>query len=213
MSEAIQPKSKWSSILDDFLQQHPDLKFTDDPEKLEYYRNDMNVDLPPFIRDLLLKSVPDIVLRPAAEDQIVGIFELARRNKIPLTIRGAGTWAYGGAVPTRGGILIDLGSMETVKVNPDLLQVTVGPGARFVDIEKQLEQHGLHLLSMASGKGGTLIGWMATGGMGLGTFRNGPIREQLVSMRVITPEGKTLRLQADDPETGYFLATSKPHSV
>ncbi len=87
------------------------------------------------------------------------------------------------------------------------LQMTAGPGARFGDIERQLGEHGLHLLSMASGKGGTLIGWIATGGMGLGTFRYGSIRNQLVSLRVITPEGKTLNLRPDDPEITNFLAT------
>ncbi len=87
--------------------------------KLEYYRHDLNVDLPPFIRDLLLKSVPDLVLRPTTEDQIVDIFNLARQKEIPLTVRGAGTWGYGGAVPTRGGILIDLGLMDKIEVDPD----------------------------------------------------------------------------------------------
>lgn len=207
MTEAKQPKLKWTVSLDDFLQRHPDLKFIDDPEKLEYYRHDLNVDLPPFIRDLLLKSVPDLVLRPTTEDQIVDIFNLARQKRIPLTVRGAGTWGYGGAVPTRGGILIDLGLMDRITVDPGTLQMTAGPGARFVDIERQLGEHGLHLLSMASGKGGTLIGWMATGGMGLGTFRYGSIRNQLVSLRVITPERKTLNLRPDDPEITNFLAT------
>ena len=52
-------------------------------------------------------------------------------------------------------------------------ELTVGPGARFLDIDLELERHGLTLLSMTSGKGGTLIGWMATGGMGFGTFHHG----------------------------------------
>ena len=87
MTEAVQPKSKWSSSIDDFLQRHSDLKFVDDPEKLEYYRHDLNVDLPPFIRDLLLKSTPDLVVRPTQANHIVDLFDLARRNRIPLTVR------------------------------------------------------------------------------------------------------------------------------
>jgi FAD/FMN-containing dehydrogenase len=94
------------------------LKKIDDPEKLEYYRNDLNVDLPPLIRDLMLKSLPDLILQPATEEHLLGIFAFARKHKIPLTVRGAGTWGYGGAVPTRGGILIDLGLMDTIEVNP-----------------------------------------------------------------------------------------------
>jgi FAD/FMN-containing dehydrogenase len=99
----------WNKSLEAFLSRNPGLKMIDDPEKLEYYRNDLNVDLPPLIRDLMLKSLPDLILQPTTEEHLVEIFAFAREHKIPLTVRGAGTWGYGGAVPTRGGILIDLG--------------------------------------------------------------------------------------------------------
>ena len=201
------PKLTWVKSLEAFLHRNPDLRKIDNPEKLEYYRNDLNVDLPPLIRDLMLKSLPDLIFQPAAEEHLLEIFAFAREHKIPLTVRGAGTWGYGGAVPTRGGILIDLGLMDTIEVNPEALQLTVGPGARFLDIHRQLECYGLTLLSMTSGKGGTLIGWMATGGMGFGTFHHGPVRKQLISIRVITPEGKVKDLKAEDPEIGNFLST------
>jgi glutamate synthase domain-containing protein 2/FAD/FMN-containing dehydrogenase/glutamate synthase domain-containing protein 3/ferredoxin len=200
-------KLTWNKFLEAFLSRNPGLKMIDDPEKLEYYRNDLNVDLPLLIRDLMLKSLPDLILQPATEKHLVEIFAFAREHKIPLTVRGAGTWGYGGAVPTRGGILIDLGLMDTIEVHSEALQVTVGPGTRFLDIHRELERQGLTLLSMTSGKGGTLLGWMATGGMGFGTFHHGTVRNQLISIRVITPEGKIQDLKAEDPEIGHFLST------
>jgi glutamate synthase domain-containing protein 2/FAD/FMN-containing dehydrogenase/ferredoxin len=201
------PKLTWGKSLEAFLSRNPGMRKIDNPEKLEYYRNDLNVDLPPLIRDLMLKSLPDLILQPTTQEHLLDIFALAREHKIPLTVRGAGTWGYGGAVPTLGGILIDLGLMDTIEVDPEALELTVGPGARFLDIHRELERHGLTLLSMTSGKGGTLIGWMATGGMGFGTFHHGPVRKQLTSIRVITPEGKILDLKADDPEINNFLST------
>jgi len=201
------PKLAWSESLETFLHRNPGLRMIADPEKLEYYRNDLNVDLPPLIRDLMLKSLPDLILQPTTEEHLPEIFTFAREHKIPLTVRGAGTWGYGGAVPTRGGILIDLGLMDKIEVNPDVPELTVGPGARFLDIHRELERHCLTLLSMTSGKGGTLIGWMATGGMGFGTFCHGPVRKQLISIRVITPEGKIQDLKAEDPEITNFLST------
>ena len=65
----------------------------------------------------------------------------------------AGTWGYGGAVPTQGGILVDLGLMDSIEVVPETMQITVGPGARFLDIHRVLKKHDLALLSMTSGKG------------------------------------------------------------
>jgi glutamate synthase domain-containing protein 2/FAD/FMN-containing dehydrogenase/glutamate synthase domain-containing protein 3/ferredoxin len=200
-------KLAWMKSFEMFLQRNPGLKKIDEPEKLEYYRTDLNVDLPPLIRDLMLKSLPDLILQPTTEEHLLKIFAFAREYKIPLTARGAGTWGYGGAVPTRGGILIDLSLMDTIEVNPGTLQLTVGPGARFLDIQRELEHYGLDLPTIASGKGGTLIGWMATGGMGIGTFRHGPVRNQVISLRVITPEGAVKDLFAEDPEISYFLST------
>ena len=175
-------KLAWSKDLEGFLHRNPGLRMIDDPGKLEYFRQDLNVDLPATVRDLMLKSLPDLIFQPASEEHLLEIFAFARRNKIPLTVRGAGTWGYGGAVPTRGGILIDLGLMDIIEVDPQASQLTVGPGARFLDIHRELERHGLTLLSMTSRKGGTLISWMATGGMEFGTLSHGPVRSQLVSV-------------------------------
>jgi glutamate synthase domain-containing protein 2/FAD/FMN-containing dehydrogenase/glutamate synthase domain-containing protein 3/ferredoxin/glutamate synthase domain-containing protein 1 len=201
------PTRSWNEFLEASLSRNPGLRKVDDPDKLEYYRNDLNVDLPPIIRDLMLKSLPDLILQPTTEEHLLEIFAFAREHKVPLTVRGAGTWGYGGAVPTRGGILFDLGLMDTIEVNPETFQLTVGPGARFLDIHRELERHDLTLLSMTSGKGGTLIGWMATGGMGFGTFHHGPVQKQLISIRVITPEGNVKDLKAEDPEISHFLST------
>ena len=200
-------KLPWRKALNALLSRHPDLRVIESPEKLEYYRYDLNVDLPPIIRDLLLKSLPDLVLQPRTEEHLLGIFALARDKKIYVTVRGAGTWGYGGAVPTRGGLLIDLGLMNGIEVNPESLELAVGPGARLFDISRELDRHGLALLSLPSGKGGTLTGWISTGGMGFGTFHHGPVKNQILSIRVITPSGEVKNLKADDPEIAYFLST------
>jgi FAD/FMN-containing dehydrogenase len=205
--EEKKDRPPWREAFESILRQNSDLRIIEDPEKREYYRQDLNVDLPPLIRDLMLKSLPDLILQPSAEEHLLEIFAIARKHKIPLTVRGAGTWGYGGAVPTRGGILIDLGLMDRIEINPEALHLTVGPGARFLDISRELDRHGLTLLSMTSGKGGTLVGWMATGGMGFGTYHHGPVKNQLISIRVITPEGRIKDLGAKDPEIDYFLST------
>ena len=207
MTATSKNQPAWREALIGLLERNADLKSVKDPEKMEYYRSDLNVDLPPLLRDLMLKSMPDIVLQPLTENHIQEIFAFARDHKVPLTVRGAGTWGYGGAVPTQGGILIDLSLMDSIRVHPEDQKVTVGPGARFLSIGRELERFGLMLLSLPSGKGGTFIGWMATGGMGFGTFRHGPVREQLVSIRVITPDGTARTIKAEDPEIAKFVAT------
>ncbi len=204
---ADEKRPPWYKDIEKLLQKNPDLKFLNQPHKFEYYSHDLNVDLPPLIRDLLFNSTPDLILQPKTEDQILEVIAFARGRKVPLTLRGAGTWGYGGAVPTQGGILVDLSLMDTIEVYPEAMTLSVGPGARFLDIGRELDRHGLTLLSMPSGKGGTLAGWLSTGGMGFGTFHHGSIRKQLISLKVITPDGAVKELKAEDPEVENFLST------
>ena len=91
-SQVVQAgKLPWNKALQELLKRNPNLRIIDHPEKLEYFRNDLNVDLPPLIRDLMLKSLPDLVFQPTTEEHLIDIFSLARQEKIPVTVRGAGT--------------------------------------------------------------------------------------------------------------------------
>jgi|GEM_PF-1303273 len=73
-------KFTWSKDLENFLHRNPGLRIIDDPEKLEYYRQDLNVDLPVMIRDLMLKSLPDIIFQPTTEEHLLpSIFPFLER--------------------------------------------------------------------------------------------------------------------------------------
>jgi hypothetical protein len=61
-------KPIWNKELEPLLHRNPGLRLIDDPEKLEYYRQDLNVDLPVMIRDLMLKSLPDLIFQPFTEE-------------------------------------------------------------------------------------------------------------------------------------------------
>ena len=43
--------------------------------------------------------------------------------------------------------------------------------------------------------------------MGFGTYHHGPVKEQLISIRVVTPEGKVREIKSEDPEITNFLST------
>ncbi|MDD3802660.1 MAG: FAD-binding protein, partial [Desulfuromonas thiophila] len=50
--------------------------------------------------------LPDAVVFPADTAQISAIVRLANREQVPLFPRGAGSGFSGGALPTRGGIVL-----------------------------------------------------------------------------------------------------------
>ncbi|HWQ62096.1 MAG TPA: FAD-binding protein, partial [Negativicutes bacterium] len=69
-----------------------------DKEDLFAYSNDATI----------FNHLPDAVVRPANRDEVAAVVKVAARHKIPLTPRGAATCLSGGAVPLKGGIVVDL---------------------------------------------------------------------------------------------------------
>ncbi len=58
---------------------------------------------------------PDVVVRPRTTREVSEVVKLARRDKIPIVARGAGTGLCGSAVPIKGGIVLDMTRMDTIK--------------------------------------------------------------------------------------------------
>ena len=61
-----------------------------------------------------LKTVPDAVVQPLDTADVIFITKFSRQHKIPLTPRGAASSGWGGAIPTRGGIVVDFSRMRRI---------------------------------------------------------------------------------------------------
>src|ERR1044072_2469901 len=66
---------------------------------------------------------PDVVVIPANTEQIAAIARLCNDTRVPLVVRGAGTGFTGGAVPTRGGVLL---SMERLHCILEIGELKIG---------------------------------------------------------------------------------------
>src|SRR5919112_733585 len=65
--------------------------------------------LEPYAADALgMGAAPDLVVIPATTAQISTVARLCNEHRVPLVVRGAGTGYTGGAVPTRGGIVLSM---------------------------------------------------------------------------------------------------------
>jgi len=80
-------------------------------EKLAYSH-----DLAPVLGfiSLLFRITPDVIVSPSNVEQIPEILKIANKYKAPAIPRGAATWGFGGVVPTRGGILLDLRRLNRI---------------------------------------------------------------------------------------------------
>ncbi len=153
------------------------------------YSHDMGT-LPDAI-DAMIDSTPDAVVQPQNSGEVQKIVKLAQKEEIPLVPRGAGTSGYGGAIPTKKGVVVDFTRMkEVVEVNKNEKTVTVEAGVLWQDLEDYLNKEDLALkLYPTSAPGATVGGWIAEGGSGIGSYEYGFIKDNITSLKVITPQG------------------------
>lgn len=146
-----------------------------------------------------INTMPDAVVQPVNHGEIKDLIKLAGKYKTPLVPRGAATSGYGGVLPVRGGIVVDFTRMNRIiEIDTKTGIVSVEPGVRWNDLEKELLKKDLALrLYPGSAISATVGGWIATGGgVGLGSFEYGYLKDNIVEIELITPDG-TMTLTGD----------------
>lgn len=183
------------------------IRIISDAAEKQMYSHDIG-DLPSFMTKLLFRNTPDSVVQPKSIDEIVRIMKYAASRRIPVVARGAASWGFGGVIPVKGGIVIDLSPFRRI-LSIDVVKktVTVEAGARWSDIDKLAKQHGLCLMTYPSSKFSTVGGWLATGGYGINSFRYGHVSKQVESVKAVTASGEVKHLTSGDVEFGYLISS------
>ena len=166
-------------------------------ERLVYSHD--TASLPKMVKQTL-KTVPDAVVQPLNTSDVIFITKFSREHKIPLTPRGAASSGWGGAIPTRGGIVVDFSRMRQIlNIDKNKGTIRTEAGAIWKNLEIALKKQGLALrLYPSSAMSATAGGWVAEGGGGIGSYEYGKISENLESITIVTPEGEIKTLQGDD---------------
>lgn len=165
-----------------------------------FERNNYSKDLarvPPLIEKTLIRTTPFLVVQPENEQDIAKIMNFCKSRGLALFPRGAGSFAFGGAVPTRKGIVMDISPMMAIlEIDPEGLFVRVQPGARWADVAIKLEPYGLIPVTTPTSRFSTVGGWIATGGMGLDSYAYGHVSESVLGVRVARPDGTIQELDS-----------------
>jgi FAD/FMN-containing dehydrogenase len=147
--------------------------------------------MPAMIKPLVGSTVPEAVVQPETEEELVELVRWADENSVPLTPRGKATTGYGGTLPVKKGVVVDFYRMKRVlDIDPKAMTATVQAGTVFEKLDKELQKQELTLrLYPTSYPSATVGGWLAQGGTGIGSFEAGWFRDNVVSARVVLPGG------------------------
>jgi FAD/FMN-containing dehydrogenase len=139
---------------------------------------------------------PAAIVQCARADDVAPVIEFARKNRLELSIRGAGHNIAGNAL-CDGGITIDFSKMRGVRVDAEKKRAYVEPGATLADLDEAAQAHGLATpvgINSTTGIAGLTLG----GGFGWLTRRHGMTIDNLVAADVITADGQKLRASETD---------------
>jgi D-lactate dehydrogenase (cytochrome) len=154
--------------------------------------------------------VPLAVVWPLNAEEITQILFVCNEFKVPATVRGGGSALEGSAIPSDGGIVVDVSRMTKIRSYwPEDLQVQVEPGIIYDDLNASLKKDGLFFPPSPGGSGNlaTIGGMVATNASGIYSVRYGGTKDHILAMDIVCADGRQMTLgnRAVKRSSGYNL--------
>src|SRR6516165_9807458 len=148
------------------------------------------------IWNAMIERRPALIVRCAEANDVPHAISFARENGLELSIRGAGHNIAGNAL-CDNGVMIDFSTMRSVRVDAEKKRAYVEPGATLADLDEASQPHGLATpvgINSTTGIAGLTLG----GGFGWLTRKYGMTVDNLVSVDVVTADGKRIRASEEE---------------
>ena len=134
---------------------------------------------------------PALIARCADTTDVVAAVRFARQTGLVTAVRGGGH-SFPGHSTCDGGLVIDLGAMNAVRVDPERRVATAGAGTLLGDLDRETQRLGLAVpagIVTHTGLAGLTLG----GGIGWLMRKLGATVDQLLSVEVVTADGEVVR--------------------
>lgn len=166
--------------------------FSTEEYMTQLYSHDISA-LPGIVNDLI-NAQAEAVAQPTTTEITSNLLKYCKEHNIQVIPRGHGTSGYGGALPVKGGLVLDMTRMNQIyDIDKGSMTIEVGAGIIWGRLLEYLEDEGLTVGAYpSSAPSCTVGGWAAAGGCGIGSTKYGGIREQIVEMEVVLPDGEII---------------------
>src|SRR5436190_272371 len=147
---------------------------------------------------------PDLVVSCAGAADVIAAVRFARSAGLDIAVKGGGH-SVPGFSTIEGGMLIDLGPMKGVRVDPANRRVVAQAGCRWRDVDAETQEFGLAVTGgLVSDTG--VAGYTLGGGIGHLMRKHGLAIDNLVGCDVVTADGRFVHASATaEPELFWGL--------
>jgi glycolate oxidase len=156
-----------------------------------------------------LQYMPEVVVQPATTQDVSQIMAYCNEHLLPVTPRGAGTGLSGGALPVKGGVVLDMKRFDKVlHVDKRNFQVTTEPGVITQVLQEQLKADGLFYPPDPASKGSCFIGGnVSENSGGPRAVKYGVVKDYVLNLEIVLPNGEVMWTGANvlKNATGYNL--------
>ena len=163
----------------------------------QHGRDESPIDAPP----------PEAVVYCESTEDVAAIIKLADQYAVPVIPFGVGSSLEGHLLAVQGGVSIDLSRMnKLLAIQPEDLTVRCQAGVTRMQLNNEIRHTGL-FFPIDPGADASLGGMCATRASGTNAVRYGTMRENVLGLTVVTPQGETIHTgtRARKSSAGYDL--------
>jgi FAD/FMN-containing dehydrogenase len=147
---------------------------------------------------------PALVARCAGAADVIAAVRFARATGLVVAVRGGGH-SFPGLSVCDGGVVIDLGPMNGIRVDPEARTVRAQAGVLLGELDRETQAFGLAVPSGIVTHTG-LAGLTLGGGIGWLMRKHGLTIDQLLAVDVVTAEGELVRAsETENPDLFWGL--------
>ena len=155
-----------------------------------------------IVWNAMIDNRPALIARCAGAADVIHSVNFAHTHKLLVAVRGGGHDVAGTAV-CDGGLVIDLSRMKGIRVDPTRRTVRAEPGLTWGEFDQETQAFGLATTGgfvPTTGIAGLTLG----GGLGYLMRRFGLVCDNLLSVDIVTAEGRLLTASETENEDLFW---------
>ncbi len=138
---------------------------------------------------------PAVIVQCHNSDDVIQAMKFAKEHSLIVSVKGGGHNVAGNAVCE--GLMIDLSKMKEIKVDTEKRTATTEPGVLWKEFDAATQKYNLATTGGTVSDTG-IAGLTLGGGLGYLMAKFGTTSDNLLSVEIVTPDGKLLKADKDN---------------